>query len=289
VENNRLGTKSVKTLQGLLTDRDQAILQSVFDHKFLTTRQIYQLHFWNHASYGSAIRACTRVLARLHGHKLLYKIDRPVGGMGGGSASNVWGIDAAGDRLIKSALSPDRIKRARAFEPTSLFLAHTLAIADVRIKLEELARDERIELVDVVTEPTNWRPFLTRGGQTQVLKPDLFAITASGEFEDHWFIEIDRGTESIPTLIRKCHYYQRYHATGLEEEARGVFPWVIWLIPTAARRDRLREAIGQERRLDAAIFRVVDPNELDQQVLSGSPNERSEGPQAEVLGGQANP
>jgi hypothetical protein len=267
--NNRLGTKSTKALRSMLTERDMAILRSIFEHRFLTTRQICQLHFHSHASYGSAIRACTRVLARLGGHKLIHKLSRPVGGMGGGSASFIWGIDAAGDRLLKKELPPEEVKRARAFEPTPIFLAHTLAIADARLMLEDLGRGDHIELLDVATEPFNWRPFVARSGQTQTLKPDLYAVTATVDFEDHWFLEIDRGTESIPTLIRKCEHYQRYQATGLEQEAHGVFPVVLWLVPTEARRERFRAAIDSHKRLSSNLFRVAAPYELPRIVMAG--------------------
>lgn len=260
--NNRLGTMSVAKLRTLLTERDQAVLQSVHQHKFLTTRQVCSLHFWNHASYGSGIRACTRVLGRLRDHHLLYRLDRPVGGIKGGSASYVWGIDAAGDRLLRSSPERTEAKRARAFEPSVMFLAHTLAIADIRITLEEAARAKELDLLTVSTEPSNWRPFLTRAGAAQILKPDLYAITASGEFEDHWFIEVDRGTESLPTLLKKCHYYQRYYLTGIEQERHSIFPLVLWLIPHAVRRERFRGAIAADENLDTHLFRIVAPEDF---------------------------
>ncbi len=258
-------------LQMLLTPRDVKILQSIFDHRFLTTRQICRLHFWDHASYGSAIRACTRVLTRLHGHRLIYRLERPIGGNGGGSSSNVWGIDAAGDRLMKSA-NAETGKRSRSFEPSPLFLMHTLAVSEVRVELEELARTNAIELVRVTTEPHNWRYFLGRSGSTVALKPDLFAVTALGEYEDFWFIEVDRGTESIPTLIKKCVTYQRYHDGGDAQRKDGVFPLVLWLIPTDSRRQRFADAIEADDRLDPEIFRIIDPGLFQTQITD--PSER---------------
>lgn len=259
--NNKKGTLGVKKLRALLTPRDQLILDSVAAHKFLTTKQIYTLHFWNHASYVSGIRACTRVLNRLHDHHLIYRLERPVGGFQGGSSSYVWGLDAAGDRLMRST-PENQNKRARAFEPSTMFLAHTLAVADARIRLEEMARAGAIELVGVTTEPQNWRPFGGTSGTPQVLKPDLHAVTASGEFEDWWFMEIDRGTEALPTLLRKCHYYRRYQASGLEQDAHGVFPLVLWIMPHEARRQRLEEAIQTERGLEPRLFKIITPDQL---------------------------
>jgi len=267
--NNRLGTMGVAKLRRLLTERDQAILCSIHEHKFLTTKQIFDLHFWTHASYTSGIRACTRVLTRLRDHHLIYRLDRPVGGTGGGSTSYVWGIDAAGDRLLRRDAGEEG-RRSRSFEPTTMFLQHTLAIAGTRLQLEAMKREGKLELVSVTTEPRNWRPFLTGSGSPQVLKPDLHAVTAAGDYEDHWFVEVDRGTESLPTLLRKCHLYQRYAATGIEQQATGVYPIALWLIPTKARRDRLEAAINADPKLDHRLFRIADPSELEAVVTQST-------------------
>ena len=144
-----------------------------------------------------------------------------------------------------------------------MFLQHTLAIAGTRLQLEAMSRDGRLELISVTTEPRNWRPFLAGNGSPEVLKPDLHGVTAVGDYEDHWFIEVDRGTESLPTLLKKCHLYQRYAAAGIEQEKVGVFPIVVWLIPTKGRRDRLQAAITADPKLDHRLFRIADPGELD--------------------------
>lgn len=257
---NRLGTRSVPALRALLTERDEAVLRTVFEHKFLTTKQICTLHFSTHASYGSAIRACTRVLNRLEGHRLLHRLERPVGGRGGGSTSFVWALDAAGDRLMRAEFNKE--SRGRTYEPTTLFLVHTLAIVDVRIMFEELARSGQIELLKVLTEPYNWRTSLGRAGTAQIVKPDLYAMTASGDYEDAWFIEVDRGTESMSTLVRKSLIYQRHYESGSEQEALGIFPLVVWLIGSQRRRERLAADIAADTRLNAALFRIIAPDEL---------------------------
>ena len=260
--NNRKGTFDVATLRSLVNVRDMKILGHIREHRFLTTKQIQRLQFWDHASQGAAIRACVRVLTRLRLRALIYKLERQIGGLHAGSGSYVWGIDDAGDRLLRAQPESLTAKRARTFEPTPLFLAHTLAIAETRVLLEEAAHEQQLELLSVTTEPSNWRTFIGRGGSPQVLKPDLHAITATGEFEDHWFIEIDNGTESLPTLLTKCLTYQRYFETGIEHAATGVFPAVVWIIADLRRRERLLGAIDAEHRLDERLFRVTNVAEF---------------------------
>lgn len=257
----RRGGFSVERLRLLLTDRDEAVLQSLFEHKFLTSRQICALHFTNHASHASSIRACTRVLNRLFEQKFLYRLERPVGGIGGGSASNVWGLAAAGDRYVKFGARGGELRRARAFEPSTAFLAHTLGIADLRITLETAKRAGQLELLEVTTEPSNWRTYLGRHGEHLVLKPDLHVVTAQDDFEDHWFIELDRGTESLPTLIRKCEMYTAYMRSGAEQRKVGVFPKVLWVMPTDRRAELLQQSLRGSR-VDPALFEVVESSQF---------------------------
>jgi hypothetical protein len=260
--NNRLGTLSIATLRSMVSVRDMEVLRLIREHRFLTTKQIQRLLFWDHASPGAAIRATIRVVSRLELRTLIFKLSRQIGGVHAGSGSYIWGIDDAGDRLLRAENGTRDSKRQRTFDPSPLFLAHTLAVAETRVMLEEAAHREELELITVTTEPTNWRTFAGRGGTTQILKPDLHAVTAIGEFEDHWFIEIDNGTESLPTVINKCQIYQRYYASGREQQASGVFPKVIWLMVDARRRDRLMAAIEAEKRLDERLFIAVAPDEF---------------------------
>jgi hypothetical protein len=267
--NNRLGTVSVGQLRYLLTARDQAVVRSIREWRFLTTRQIFSLFFAEHASYTSGIRACTRVLTRLKEHRLLYRLDRPVGGPGGGSASYVWGVDVAGDRLLRADPESGYTKRSRAFEPTPLFLAHTLAVADVRVRLAALQREQRLDLVEVQAEPASWRPFAWRG-RSQILKPDLYVVTGHGDEEWHRYVEVDRATESLQVLVdKKARAYEDYLATGTDEAHLGVVPEVLWIVPDQQRADRFRAALFRAHGITKELHTIVCVSDLDA-ALAGS-------------------
>jgi hypothetical protein len=232
--NNRRGTLSVAALAALVSARDLAI-------------------FWQHATIDAGTRACVRVLGRLLQHRLIYRLERQIGGQRAGSAAYVWRLDDAGDRLLRAQPGREASKRIRELSPSPMFLSHTLAIAEVRARLHEAAQGQSFELVSVGTEPFNWRSF-EGVGSTDILKPDLHVILGFKSFEDHWFIELDLGTESIPTLIRKCLTYQAHWASGREQARTGVYPRVAWLIEDALRRERLLEAIAKEARLTSELF-----------------------------------
>jgi hypothetical protein len=200
--------------------------------------------------------------------KLIERPIRRVGGLQAGSASSIWMLSSAGQRLRNLQAGRGAVGRVR--EPGERFIRHYLAIGDAHLALVTAARAGRLELLDVQIEPQCWRSYTGLGGQSEVLKPDLFAVTASGEYEDHWFIEIDRATESLPTLIRQCQQYTTYRRSGVEQAASDVFPRVIWVVPDQARLTQLRAAIASTRSLDDDLFIVTTPEQFIQVITGGA-------------------
>ena len=157
----------------------------------------------------------------------------------------------------------------RVREPGERFVRHYLAIADTHLALVEAARAKRLELLTVQIEPACWRPYTGLGGSTELLKPDLYAVTAVGEFEDHWFIEVDRATEGIPTLIKQCRQYEAYRHNGTEQAETGLFPLVLWVVPDEQRTAKLQQALATARDLDIALFRITTPERLIATITGG--------------------
>lgn len=258
--NSRVGRRQLATIASGLSTRDRQILQSVSGHRFLTTRQVQIFHFTDHATELAGARACRRVLERLHRLRLLARLERRVGGVRAGSASYVWCVGPVGDRLLQIASGEGA--RRRVHEPSVAFLDHTLAIADVHLELVGAQRGGALELVRVELEPNCWRTFVGSGGGREVLRPDLYVSTASGEFEDCRFVEVDLGTESLPTILRKCAQYEAYRRSGREQQRLGTFPRVLWLVPSLQRQAKLTGAIQSNRQLLAEMFVVAARNEL---------------------------
>jgi hypothetical protein len=136
-------------------------------------------------------------------------------------------------------------------------------VADAHLALFEAARASSFELVQVQTEPAAWRTFSGSAGATDTLRPDLYAVTANGDYEDHWFIEVDCGTESLPALLRKCAQYEAFRASGVAQAALGTFPLVVWQLPTQDRIDRLTDALAdQPDRFTRLLYRLVTAGQL---------------------------
>lgn len=263
------GRRGTQELARLLSERDQQILADLARHRFLTTQQIERLHFTDHATHLAAARACRRVLRRFEDTDFVCRLARRVGGLRAGSTTSIWSLAPAGARALSFLRGDGLATRLR--EPSVRFVDHTLAVAEVHVRLIEAARAKRFELSNVQIEQEGWRSYLNISGSPECLKPDLAVVSETKEFEDHWFIEVDLGTEHIPTIIRKCQQYQTYRQAGVEQQsADGVFPVIVWVALNTARAEKLRRGIAEARALDQALFRVVELEELVDLIARGA-------------------
>lgn len=262
----RLGARGLEALEDSLSGRDHAIIRQIADLRLMSGKQIEAVHFTldEHASTVSAARTARRVLERLVRDRLIVRLARRVGGVRAGSGSFVYAIGPVGERIIGSAGA-----RRRFREPSTTFALHTLAISEVVVDVVTASRLGRFDLLSVQPEPHCWRQL--PGLANLVLRPDLFLSVGAGEFELRWFIEIDLGTEHLPTLLRKAAVYQSYFQSGIEQAEHGVFPRVLWLMHSADRVRRLREAIDAAPRLTPELFIVATRDELIDTLTGGKP------------------
>lgn len=258
-----LSRRQLESLYKCLGERDLAILTSIRQSKYLTSDQVCRLHFTEHSTGTAAIRAANRNLKKLREMHLIVAMTRRVGGIRGGSGSYIWHLTEPGERLLRLAKPDDSKRRTRFLEPSGRFLRHTLAVAECSIHIREICeRQKELSLVTVDFEPDSWRAY-SRIGKIVSLRPDLYAKTLCGEYEDCWFIEVDLGTESIPAILEQCRRYHDYFRSGLEQKEFGVFPLTVWIVPNTHRRDMLKEAIHKTFAGQPSLFVVITPEELE--------------------------
>jgi len=243
------------------------VLDTVAVHRFLTTTQLQAFVFAAHASDLSAARTCRRVLRRLESWQLLERLDRRIGGLQAGSTSSIWLLTPAGQRLRNLHAGGGALTRVR--EPGQRFVQHYLAVADAHLALLGANRAAQLDLLQLEVEPACWRPYAGLGGSAELLKPDLYAVIATGQFEVHWFIEVDRATESMPTVVRQCRQYEAYRRTGSEQAASGLFPYVLWVVPDDRRAGKLQGALAAAHGLDRELFRITTPERVLTLITGG--------------------
>lgn len=256
---------------GRLSPRDISVLDLISDHRFLTTHLVEQFCFHDHQTTDSGARTARRVLARLERDSLIARPIRRVGGMRGGSGSSIWMLTSSGQRLRGIRAGRGAVGKVRA--PGERFIAHYLAIAETRLALVQAERAGELVLLQAQIEPWAWRNFNGLGGSSEVLKPDMAVVTANGseaEYEDHWFIEVDRGTESLPTLLKQCERYEAYRRSGAAQADLGVFPIIVWVVPDERRANNLSARLKAARGVRVEAYRVTTPDGFVAVITGGA-------------------
>jgi Replication-relaxation len=225
-----------------LSERDQAILLDLAKVRMLTGNQLTRLHFAE-LSADNRERTRRRVLARLVKLQLAVTLDRTIGGARAGSAGHVYSLGIVGKRalpLLWGSTHGDRLNtRHRApWTPGTLFLSHSLAIAELYVALREFERIGQLALAQFAVESAAWHP----DGQGGLIKPDAYVCIQAGEIEDCWWCEVDRATESIPTLKRKLLSYVDFARAG-QLGPDGIMPRVLLTVPHDHRLSAVRKII----------------------------------------------
>jgi len=256
-------------LEQNLSARDHQVLASLSRCRYLTTLQIARLYYFGESvTHRAAVRAANRSLARLREDGLIRPLQRRIGGVRAGSGSFVWALTPGGARLLQAQTS-DPQPRKQFREPTLHFLTHTLVIAEAYLQLTEICAQHGMVLADVQFEPECWRRYGNKGGKAVVLKPDLYAVTQGGGYEEHRFIEIDCATETVARIVEKCERYIQYLRSGVEQGQTGVFPYVVWIVPDAKRKGSVERHIRAAYPHGPDIFIVILPDELEALIRKG--------------------
>ena len=263
----RISQRRIEELERIISDRDKAILLSLQDCRYLTTGQIKRLHFADKPTHLSGLRATNRGLVKLKGYGLITHLNRRIGGVRGGSGSLVSVLTKAGVSLL-GLINTDNTPRKRTFDPSPAFLEHTLAVAETYIQFIEICKRNNLELVESELEPASWRKYVGTDGKSVYLKPDIFAVTASGDYEDCWFVEVDLATESPNVVVGQCLRYARYHKTEFGND--DTFPLVVWIVPSVTRKESLKRHIAESKDLSIKnAFVVITPDELEPLLTEG--------------------
>jgi hypothetical protein len=231
----RVSALELLTLAEAMPERERHIVETVGELRLVSGNHVERLFFDGEGTAASRGRSTRRVLAALSDQQVLTRLERRIGGVRAGSAGAVYGLGPVGKRLL-AYWRGEGLKRVRAaYEPRSLFVRHTLAVAEQYARLVEAARDDRCDLLAFDSEPTCWRTYASGRGGLVTLKPDALVRLGLGDFEQRSFVEVDCGSEGRGALLRKCRYYVAYYQSGREQVETGVFPAVVWITTTQAR------------------------------------------------------
>lgn len=247
-------------VESSLSSRDWRVLGTMGRLRLATSGHLERLH------YGDVTpRRARQLLAAMVERGLLARLPRVVGGVRAGSAGYVYTLDRAGSRLLRPGH-----KFRRPDDPGGRFLDHSLAISELYVGLVEAHRLGTLTLASFASEPACWRGFSGPGGGQLTLKPDCAVTTRLGRYEDSWLIEVDRATEAVSVVVRKCELYRRYWQTGTEQARLGIFPRVLWVVPDEVRRDALQVAFDRFPDEARHLFTVTVTHEAVNRIVQGA-------------------
>lgn len=256
----------LRELQSTLSPRDLDVVKRVAVLRFVSGHQLARLCF-GADDPASARRAAGRALLRLVRLGVLARLPRSVGGIGAGSSNFAYRLDVAGRRLAMERGWIRTAQNAHQRVPGLLFVRHTLDIAELHAQLVEADRAGHIELLELEAEPACWRRYDDASFQSVILKPDSYVRLGAGEYEDSFFIEVDRGSEGSRAIGGQLERYVEYHADGREQEQRGVFPKVLWLAPDEDRKRAIAGCVGRLPRESRDLFAAAEFAEAIKQLI----------------------
>jgi hypothetical protein len=229
--------KALESIRSSLSVRQWAILSDVSRLGVVSGGQIQALHY---SASEAAKRQARSDLAALVHWQALGRLKRRIGGERAGSKGFTYSLGVAGQRLI----NPGRSRYRQPWTPGASYLGHALAVSQLYVELRQREAVPEAALAAFDTEPACWRTFAGVGGSRLILKPDAFVVMYVGDFEDHYFVEIDRDTEPTTRIGHKAKSYIRYLKSGREQAQTGVFPYVLWVAPDEHRAGLLIDTLS---------------------------------------------
>jgi hypothetical protein len=127
-----------------------------------------------------------------------------------------------------------------------------LAASELYAQLVDTARQQGARVMSYVVEPASW----WRNGLGGYLKPDAYAVLALGNVREHWWIEVDLATESLPTIGRKLQAYLDFVARG-QLGPGDLVPRVLVTAITRARASAVQTVMARLPAPAPALFVVA--------------------------------
>lgn len=216
-----LGTRNT----GRLGATDVAVLQSVHQHRLLSTAQVHALH-----TPDSSRRWSRHVLARLRHAGLISIARRP-------HQSALWHLTDAGADTVEQIA--DRVEtRRKVLTPVAAggaLQAHTVAVNDAGIAFVQAARSRGDEC-----GPYAWRheiahplgPPPGRRAPEQLIADAVLTYQLEEPDDQasfvYRFIELDRATRSADDLAARLARYARLYRRTVPADSRGGRPVRLW-------------------------------------------------------------
>jgi hypothetical protein len=235
-----------------ITQRDIAILQAIYDYRWLMTEQIYRLFF------PSLHRAYERMEALYHNGYVGRVF--PGENINQMNVAMLYVLDKRGAKVLSEYLKYEIALDGQARKVKPMFLEHTIAINDVRIAVSLACQKAGWLLLDWQTEAelkANYDRVALPGRMGQLeavpLVPDsYFKIDNGNKKPAHFFLELDRNTMAHKRFKAKVLAYNIYAEAGGAEKRFSTQNYRVLTVTLSEQRawnlKEMTEKIGGENR-----------------------------------------
>ncbi len=269
----------VQTTQ--ITERDHAILQAIYRHRFLRSSHIVAL------VDGSGQQVLRR-LQRLFHHGY---VTRPRCQLNffsrSGNAPIAYGISSKGVRELH-ALAPELDRKDSRTDWTAknnavqhLYLQHTLLVSDIMVTMETYFRGlpyvrfiPSEDLFPLLHRPIAW-PVKSPSGRSSSIYPDaVFALenleNSGKQNRCYYFVEADTGTMPIErkesskatSFARKLEFYSETWRQNLHKSELGINRFQLLTVTTSAKRSKQIAKAAERIKHGTGIFLFTDRDSL---------------------------
>lgn len=221
-----------------LTSSERTVIEALAELKLATHQQLATLlrNPARRVGLESEARSARRTLARLTALGIFRRLERRIGGIRAGSAGYIYYLGSPGQRLVAYWQGRGLVKGRHRPEPGSQFVRHRLAVSELYVQAILAQKRGQLDVLDFELEPASWRQMVDSFGGATILKPDAFVRIGAGDFTVSSFVEVDLGSESRSVIARKALAYIDYFNSGIEQAGNDVFPRVVFLTTSEARK-----------------------------------------------------
>jgi Replication-relaxation len=263
---SRITAGELHRIAARLSEQDFQALSFVAANRLASGKQLVRgVWMADRETQPSEARVARRAVKRLGDWRVIDPLPgRTVGGLHGGSETIVYGVGAAGMRLL--GIRGQR--QSRLGTPGARYVAHTLAATQLVVDLRNAAARGALDVIEVQPEPQCWRSFLAGMGARLSCKPDLFVRVAipGSSYESHWMIEVDMATEASATIRTKARRHLDFFRSGSEP----VHPRVLWATPDRRRAGQVESALAGLPADARQLFAVCLQSQVTAWLLSGA-------------------
>jgi hypothetical protein len=247
-----------------LTDRDKWIVYTVHQYRVLRQDQLERL-------FNRSSSVMQRVMVRLYDHGFLERKFLPILGW---NSPTLYVLDRKGAELLRTEFGLEDLVWYNSSKDLKMeFLEHTTSINDVRIALTKAAEAAGYDLRKWVTETElkgNYDRVKVRiasgGLQSVSLIPDSYIVLKVPQGYAHFFLELDRGTETIGRFKSKILAYTAYYQSGAYERRYNSKSMRVLTVTSSVKRlenlKKATEEAGGKRRFWFAIQNTISTDSI---------------------------